>query len=81
MLYIFNIFNHGICFDEGVAGLPLIKVFGGTPNALLASAKAEQKSAYSYGKIKAKTTPIIFAKGSPQSVHKLPTIEFYLVAD
>ncbi|MDY4698800.1 hypothetical protein [Eubacterium coprostanoligenes] len=68
-------------FGRRGAGLPLIKVFGGTPNALLASAKAEQKSAYSCGKIKTKTTSVTFAEGSSQTAHKSPAIEFYVLAD
>lgn len=56
-------------------------MFGGTPNALLASAKAEQKRYNSYGKIKLKTTPVTLSKGSSQTAHKLPTIEFYVSAD
>ena len=59
----------------------MIKVFGGTPNALLASAKAEQKRYNSYGKIKTKTTSVTFAEGSSQTAHRLPTIEFHVSAD
>ena len=56
-------------------------MFGGTPNALLASAKAEQKRNNSYGKIKMKTTPVTLANSSPQSALKSPTIEFCFCAD